>query len=120
VLRFRSGASHTWMAPKAPPSKGEWLRKTAERLSEQGKDLSSLRIPTEDQFQDAIEADVEGTGTLSLQPADPDGIDPRQTISEARLLLHRRAKDVVFSTGFNPARHTIMIEGRPVQVLSEI
>ena len=94
-----------------------WMRSARDRLERQRAGIRTDALPDHAVLESALHARVqdfnmpggEGCGELSATP-------PRRTMREAGLLMHRRAEDAVLASGFHPARHTVVVCGRPVQV----
>ena len=94
-----------------------WMRASRARIERQRAGLMTDAMPDRAVLESALHAPVQdfnlpagkGGGALSAP-------HPRRTMREAGLLMHRKSEDTVLATGFHPARHTVMVCGRPVQV----
>ena len=94
-----------------------WMRAARARIEAQRAGLTTEATPARAVLESALHAPVQefnlpagkGGGALSAP-------QPRRTMREAGLLMHRKSGGAVLATGFHPARHTVMVCGRPVQV----
>ena len=74
-------------------------------------------MPDRAVLESAIRAPVQDFNLRGDEGAgEPSAPHPRRTLREAGLLLHRRSEDAMVATGFHPARHSVVVCGRPVQV----
>lgn len=118
----RRPASSVAMAPKprllptGAVAKSTWMQETEARLLAQAKAIGKGK-PSLAAFVGAHTSEV-----TEIEPNEPVALGrmpgmPMRSTEEAMLLLHRRGTGVL-KTGFEPQRHSVIIAGRPVQVLS--
>ena len=94
----------------------EWMQAQRRRLEAQ-RDVFGAFPPTIEDFAGAMYLQPD-----ALRPADPEVLrdlhsQPKRGPAAAARLLHRRGPEGLLSTGFEPQRHTVIVAGRPVQVL---
>ena len=102
---------------QSSPNAPAWMWAARDRIEGQRAGLRTDAMPDRAVLESALRAPVqdfnlpggEGGGELSAP-------HPRRTMREAGLLMHRRSEDAVLASGFHPARHTVVVCGRPVQV----
>ena len=87
---------------------------TAERLAVTAAKYREKQTPSDADLDAAFMQQPTELSASSQPPWRPSEV-PVRTRRTAELLMHRRS-DMVLATAFNPARHSIMVIGRPVQV----
>jgi hypothetical protein len=112
--------------PKKKKTNPDWMRPTAERLDavQQQFGASGEHLPPDAVVGMMYTAHPSEFNELASQPslhpmsARPATADPVvRSHRQAGLQMHRAAN--LFATDFNPARHAVMVAGRPVQVPGE-
>jgi len=115
-----ASAPKSYYAPVSPP----WMKAQARRLDSAGKWNSSQHMPNEGEWQALYHRGQRDIGAQSSQPGAASSSSRRPTATDdaaarshisANLLQHRLGGGGNLATSFNPARHTVMIMGRPVQ-----
>ena len=99
-------------AKVAARTAARWMESQRQRLEAQREAFSQFP-PTLSQFAGASLLPPD-----ALRPADPAlleelGTAPKRGPAAAARLIHRRSQEAVLNTGFEPQRHTVIIEGRP-------
>ena len=111
---------HPSFFPQSPAmgkkASADWMGPTAKRLDATRQTYTDADLPSDDALVAAYTAPpAQLHSELSSQPSQAGALQAGRTHREASLLMHRRGESVQPSS-FNPARHTVMILGRPVQV----
>ena len=94
-----------------------WMTRQEQRLEAQREAFSYP--PTEGDFAGAAFLAPD-----AARPAEPSALaqataEAQRGADAAARLLHRRSDAGLLKTGFEPQRHTVIVAGRPVQVLGD-
>ena len=95
------------------PYPGAWMEETHDRLVASREATRQGRAPTLEEFDRALATPLQTYHKAEPVAANAPSV---RTPDEAALLLHRRGAEGLMKSGFEPQRHSVMIEGRPVQV----
>ena len=94
-----------------------WMRSARNRVERQRAGIRTDALPDRAVVESAVYARAQDFNVPGGEGGgEPSAPHPVRTLREAGLLMHRRAEDSVVATGFHPARHTVVVCGRPVQV----
>jgi len=111
------------MGPKAKPPQGvtpvpqaavHWQRPLSERFARRRQAHGRGAEPDEELFARASFEDPQDFP--SGEPVAPD-FEADKTADEASMMIHRMTGEGLIRTGFEPHRHSVIIAGRPTQVL---